>query len=36
VQNIMNLENRVDLRRRYRSLYLTLLNWLNRQRSSSN
>jgi cobalamin-dependent methionine synthase I len=30
VQNIMNLENRVDLRRRYRSLYLTLLNWLNR------
>jgi hypothetical protein len=36
VQNIMNLENRVDLRRRYKFLYLTLLNWLNRQRSSSN
>jgi hypothetical protein len=30
VQNIMNLENRVDLRRRYKSLYLTLVNWLSR------
>jgi hypothetical protein len=30
VQNIMNLENRVDLRRRYKFLYLTLLNWLSR------
>lgn len=32
VDNVLNLENRKDLRKRYKSLYLTLLNWCKNER----